>query len=869
MLSISLPMHGVGHANYYIKLAQQDYYTAQGNDPGVWFGGGAERLGLHGAVTSRAYEHLLGGRSPDGRRDLVQNAGDEQRQTAWDLTFSAPKSVSVLWALGADDVRAQIEAAHRHAVEAALSFLEETTGLTRRGKAGAQLESAALTFGLFPHFSSRASDPQVHTHALLINLAVRQDGTTGALWSKEFFRAKLAAGAVYQVQLAAELREGMGLVPKPDRIGFQVAGVPKDVCRAFSQRGETIRAVLAERNTQDARTAKQVTLDTRPHKVNVARAELTANWRTKAEPLGWTAARVRSLMHQSQMQPGSQKALEQRFLDEAARLPVDQRTPARLRGLAAHVAVELGADARMFRPLLRFVPSRPERQPHFQSGRQTATTETPSQRSRATSRPEAPGQTEAGKTAAANSHAQPAQPDAAVKEQPTATADRATSAAPRETPGRKPATMQAPGRPATATSQAEMAGQPEPGNVTEAKSHAQPSRPDAAAKAQPTSTAGRAASAAPSGPPPAAAASHPADDVGPPTRQPNAAGPEAGPARRTRDSHSQSQGAKTERQRQRTEQGRSGSQRGPKSNGQHTRQKQRRRAQPHAQTRTEQNAALLRQLDPRLATTEAARKKLYFTWKEVMATGKAHELFSTHPFTVPRRQTKQNRQFSRAFDDQVMPLPAAAQTRARLTFHATKLAAVHRADPQSLYQTLRDLRPGAERGLVSVAWRRPFPQAPRWSPVRYWKLPVVVLGHAHPKPRTWGAVLWQGSFLSIEARLQQRLLFPKAPQWSPARLWSLPTLRLGPQSPSSGKLGDAHSKPRKWGAVLWQGSFLSVEARLQQRFLFPKAPQWSPAHLWSLPALRLLPKSSSSGKSEQATSNQNQKTKDHDHSQSP
>ena len=92
MLSISLPMHGVGHANYYIELAQKDYYTAQGNDAGVWFGGGAEKLGLRGDVRSQAYERLLWGRSPDGRRDLVQNAGDERRQTAWDLTFSAPKS---------------------------------------------------------------------------------------------------------------------------------------------------------------------------------------------------------------------------------------------------------------------------------------------------------------------------------------------------------------------------------------------------------------------------------------------------------------------------------------------------------------------------------------------------------------------------------------------------------------------------------------------------------------------------------------------------------------------------------------------------------------------------------------------------------
>jgi conjugative relaxase-like TrwC/TraI family protein len=113
MLSITLPMHGVGHANHYIELAQKDYYTAQGNAPGAWFGRGAAKLGLTGEVDSQAYAQLLWGRSPDGRRELVQNAGDAQRQTAWVLTFSAPKSVSVLWALGSDDVHGHIKAAHR------------------------------------------------------------------------------------------------------------------------------------------------------------------------------------------------------------------------------------------------------------------------------------------------------------------------------------------------------------------------------------------------------------------------------------------------------------------------------------------------------------------------------------------------------------------------------------------------------------------------------------------------------------------------------------------------------------------------------------------------------------------------------------
>jgi conjugative relaxase-like TrwC/TraI family protein len=777
MLSITLPMHGVGHANYYIELAQKDYYTAQGNDPGAWFGRGATKLGLTGEVDSQAYAQLLWGRSPDGRRELVQNAGDAQRQTAWDLTFSAPKSVSVLWALGSDDVRGKIETAHRQAVEAALSFLEETTGLTRRGKGGARMESADLVFALFPHYSSRAFDPQVHTHALLINLAVRQDGTTGALWSKEFFRAKMAAGAVYQVQFAAGLREGLGLVTEPARIGFQIAAVPKEVCRAFSQRGEAIRAVLDERQSHDARTAKQVTLDTRPHKVNVARAELTARWRTKAEPLGWNAERVSRLLHQGQVQPCAQRDLEQRFHEAAARLPAQQRTPGRLRGLAAAVAIELGADARQFRPLLRFVPGRPHEQPLAHAGEKVIPVSASAQRHTESPVSAAPRPAESGKFAGQTRRGEPA-----VSHRETLTERSSTKT---QTPGsdrHKP--KQPPVRQTTQSSQ-------EASRET-TSAPAQPNPPAhevTAPKSSPSQPAGPGARK-PTQPEPASLRT---DDHRPqptPAAEPDST---AASSRRGGQHHSRQQRSQSQRQREQADQ--AGRKAGRSSHQRHRQERHQRRrpAQPHEKGRVERNAELLAELDPRQATTLAERKHLFFAWKEVMANGKADELFGPDASPVPRRQAKRNRQFARAFEDKVVPIPAAAQTRQRLTFHAVKLAAEHLVTPRALYQTLRQLRPGAERGLVSVEWRRLFPKAPKWSPARYWKAPVVVLGHASPKPRKWGAVRWQQRFLFLEARVQQRRLFPKAPKWSPVRNWSLPALRLI----ANGSSSTAATRPEK------------------------------------------------------------------------
>ena len=277
-------MKGVGHADYYLELARQDYYNSQGAEPGRWFGTGAARLGLRGTVQTKAYENSLWGRSADGKHRLVQNADDPDRQTAWDLTLSAPKSVSVLWASAPEDVREAIERAHRHAVETALRFIEEAAGTTRRGKAGARREHVDLVFATFFHICSRAFDMQIHSHCLLINLGVRQDDTTGSLWSRDVFRAKMTAGAIYQVQFAADLGQDLGLAIAPDRIGFQIEGVPKTLCRANSKRRQAIEAALDERGATDAVSAKTATLETRPRKESISRAELWLNGQRLAAP---------------------------------------------------------------------------------------------------------------------------------------------------------------------------------------------------------------------------------------------------------------------------------------------------------------------------------------------------------------------------------------------------------------------------------------------------------------------------------------------------------------------------------------------------------------------------------------------------------
>jgi conjugative relaxase-like TrwC/TraI family protein len=212
MLSIGVMAGGQG--NYYSKLAQEGYYIHGGEPVGRWWGRGADHFRLAGEkVKAKTLEALLDGFSPDGE-SLVQNAGNEsnrERRPGFDLTFSAPKTVSALWATASPEIRKEIQAAQDSAVKAALTYLERTGAFTRTGKGGINRHQAGILAALFEHATSRALDPQLHTHALLMNLGIMEDGRVRALVHTEFFSRKMAAGAVYRVQLAEELQKRLGI----------------------------------------------------------------------------------------------------------------------------------------------------------------------------------------------------------------------------------------------------------------------------------------------------------------------------------------------------------------------------------------------------------------------------------------------------------------------------------------------------------------------------------------------------------------------------------------------------------------------------------------------------------------------------------
>ena len=134
---LSIGRLGTSDAKYYcsqVARGAEDYYLDAGEAPGRWVGAGAAEAGIDGTVTEEGLARVLDGRNLLTGARLVPGA--DGRVPGFDLTFSAPESVSVLWALGDPDVTAAVAAAHDRAVADALGYLESDATWARRGSGG-------------------------------------------------------------------------------------------------------------------------------------------------------------------------------------------------------------------------------------------------------------------------------------------------------------------------------------------------------------------------------------------------------------------------------------------------------------------------------------------------------------------------------------------------------------------------------------------------------------------------------------------------------------------------------------------------------------------------------------------------------------
>lgn len=289
---------GISQENYYLdKVAQgaEDYYSGEGEAEGRWMGDAAEELGLDGEVGPDQLKAMLTGRNPVDGEPLVGMRGVPSRGAVpgFDLTFSAPKSVSLLWALGGAETGAAVSRAHGRAVEAALGYMQREACWTRRGAGGAEfVKGNGYLAAAYVHRSSRNGDPQLHTHVLIANATKGPDGRWTRLYHPAIYDHAKTAGYIYEAQLRHELSRDLGVRWQEVRNGIaEIEGFADGHLRAFSTR----RAEILEAAGPDASArARQIAnLTTRKAKEkDITRESLRERWQAKSNEIGLDCAEI-------------------------------------------------------------------------------------------------------------------------------------------------------------------------------------------------------------------------------------------------------------------------------------------------------------------------------------------------------------------------------------------------------------------------------------------------------------------------------------------------------------------------------------------------------------------------------------------------
>ena len=279
-----------------------DYYAEGGLSPSEWHGKGAEELGLSGDVDRDAFRELLDGKIAGGQLGTVRD-GQLEHRPGWDVTLSAPKSVSIMAEVAGD--RRLIEA-HGQAVKTALAHVEAHMAATRVRHGGNVTREATgnLIVASFQHGTSRAQDPQLHTHNVIMNATQGEDGSWRSLEPRAIYQLQKQIGAIYRQELALKVGElGYEIAPGKESM-FEIKGVSETAMAAFSTRSAEIEAALGERGTsrEEASAAeKQVAaLDTRQAKVVADHGALVADWRETADRAGFDAEARLALVREAE-----------------------------------------------------------------------------------------------------------------------------------------------------------------------------------------------------------------------------------------------------------------------------------------------------------------------------------------------------------------------------------------------------------------------------------------------------------------------------------------------------------------------------------------------------------------------------------------
>jgi hypothetical protein len=288
MLNIGKLVAGPGAGRYYtdqVARGQEDYYAGEGEAPGVWTGGGAAALGLSGQVSEKGIVRLLEGRDP-ASEILIRRPGGNHAIAAFDLTLRAPKSVSILCGIAESKIACEVVAAHEAAVAQAMEYMEREACRIRRGAGGCTVSKGrGFVAAAFRHRSSRAGDPQLHTHLVLANASQGADDRWTALDGRALYRHGKTAGFAYQAALRAESRS-----PAARRSG--------SLCGMAQFRRASALLVACSRSAAALSSSRGA----RPHRIDV-RADLRQALGAGAVP---TPRTVATLTDQSRLEQDPQ-----------------------------------------------------------------------------------------------------------------------------------------------------------------------------------------------------------------------------------------------------------------------------------------------------------------------------------------------------------------------------------------------------------------------------------------------------------------------------------------------------------------------------------------------------------------------------------
>lgn len=358
-------LKGADAGAYYVE-ALPNYYLQSGEPRGLWFGDGALLLGLGGEVDGDAFIALMGGMDPARPDRHLGRRYDDKSVRGFDVTCSAPKSVSVLFAIGDLHTRREVLAAHDAAVTALAGWIERHAHTRYRiGGEVSIVDAEGIVAAAFRQHTSRALDPQLHTHLVIANRVKSPDGRWLALDGRLIKHDQQSLSAIYHAGLRAELTRRLGVRWHAPEHGIaEIRDVTDDILVEFSSRTADVRRRIDDKLDRFGETMgreptprerwkleREAAIDSRPAKAHSLDAEvLHALWAGQVRQLGYEPSRiVTDAVEQVAVRQGIDDATAAAIVDRAmASMSEKQSTwrPTELhRELGAAIPTETALDA--------------------------------------------------------------------------------------------------------------------------------------------------------------------------------------------------------------------------------------------------------------------------------------------------------------------------------------------------------------------------------------------------------------------------------------------------------------------------------------------------------------------------------------------